>query len=90
MAVASLILGIIAVVTCCVFYISGICAILALVFGIVARGKGAGGMALAGIILGASGLILTIALIVLMLASPSLIYDDEFSTYTSIRALLRR
>lgn len=72
MAVASLVLGICSLVFCCCLYgVSGILAILGLIFGIIAlnrcsksptqRGKG---MALAGVILCACGILLAIAVIV--------------------------
>ena len=79
MAVASLILGIISVVTCCVIYVSALCAILAIIFGVVAKNKGAGGMAVAGIVLGAIGLVFSIGLILFALAAPDFI--DEMGHY---------
>jgi GYF domain 2/Domain of unknown function (DUF4190) len=70
MAIASLVLGISSLPTLCVFYLGIPCAILAIVFGIIARGKakrgqgGGAGMALAGIILGCSAIGLVVLFIV--------------------------
>jgi len=73
LAVASLVLGIVAVVVVLLFgvffgWISAICAIVGLILGIVAKGQikssngqiGGNGMALAGIILSVAGLLLWI------------------------------
>lgn len=91
MAVASLILGIISVVTCCVIYISAICAILSLIFGIIAKSKGSGGMAVAGIVLAAAGLVLSICLIIIAYASPDFINEIEHygSEYTMMVSMLK-
>lgn len=59
-SIASMVLGIISVVLCCIYYISIPCAILALIFGIAGKSKGGKGMAITGIILG----IITLALYV--------------------------
>lgn len=51
--IASLVLGIVAIVLCCMWFISIPCAILSLVFGIIGIKKQGKGMAIAGIITGA-------------------------------------
>jgi hypothetical protein len=69
MAVASLVLGIVSIVLFCIWYIGLPSAILAIVFGVVGRGRakigaGGGGMATAGLILGC----VSIGIIVLFVA----------------------
>jgi len=64
MSIASMVLGIVSVVLCCIAYISIPCAILALIFGFVGKKKGGKGMAIAGIVLG----IIAIGLYVLAVA----------------------
>lgn len=91
MAVASLILGILSLVTCCVIYISLIFSILALVLGIVAKSKGAGGMAVAGIVLGSLGAVLSIALTLLVILSPEFAIEIErYGREYTMMALLRK
>ena len=63
LSIASMILGIVAVVCGCIWYISIPCGILAIVFGIVGKKKGGRGMATAGLVLG----IIAIALYVLLI-----------------------
>lgn len=62
-SIASLVLGIIAVILCCVAYISIPASILAIIFGCIGKNKGGRGMAIAGLVLG----IIAIALYILML-----------------------
>ena len=64
MAVASLVLGIISVVLCCVWFFSLPCAIIGLILGIVAKARGTGGMAVAGLILSVCGLGLSVFLLI--------------------------
>ena len=52
LSIASMVLGIISVVLFCIWYISVPCAILAIIFGIIGKKKGAKGMATAGLVLG--------------------------------------
>lgn len=59
MATASLVLGILSIILCYIPFLDVILALLALIFGIVAKVKGNGGMAIAGIILGVFGLLLS-------------------------------
>lgn len=63
-AIASMVLGIIALVLFCIVYISIPCAILALIFGILSVKSSKRGMAIAGITTGAIGFILTVLLYV--------------------------
>lgn len=57
-SIASMILGIVAIVTLWLWFVSGICAILALVFGIIGIRKSGKGMALSGIITGSIALLI--------------------------------
>lgn len=52
LSIASMVLGIISVVLCCVWWISIPCSILAIIFGIVGKKRGGKGMAIAGLVLG--------------------------------------
>jgi hypothetical protein len=76
MGTAALVLGIIATVLFCVWPLSIVLGILAVIFGMVGRAKARRGeatnpgQALAGIICGAVGLVLAIALIVLIAVAP--------------------
>lgn len=65
MAIASLVLGIVSLVSCCIYYVSGPCAILAIIFGIVTIRKGPAGkgMSIAGIICGGVALLLVVAML---------------------------
>lgn len=62
--IASMVLGIIALVLFCVFYISIPCAILAIIFGILGIKSTGKGMAVAGLVTGSIGLIVSVAIIV--------------------------
>lgn len=63
-SIAALVLGIIAIVLCCIWYVSIICGILALIFGIIGRKSSKRGMSIAGITTGVIGIILCIILYV--------------------------
>ena len=60
MSIAGLVLGIIAVVTFCIWYISIPCAILAIIFSAIGKKKGGKGMSKAGLILGIVSLIVCV------------------------------
>ena len=66
MAIAGLVLGILSMVCCCIWYVSAILAILALVFSIitVVKNKPGKGMAIAGIVCGAIGLVMAIVVVI--------------------------
>lgn len=64
--IASMVLGIIALVLCCVFYISIPCAIVAIVFGVIGLKAEKKGMAIAGVITGSIGIVLAIAFVIFM------------------------
>lgn len=82
MGVASLVLGIISVVTFCMCGLGIVLGLLALIFGLIGRGRATrgeadnGGVALAGIILGSVGLVVSAVVLGLVLAS-----DDFRSGY---------
>ena len=70
MAVASMVLGIVSLITFCWFYIAIPCAIVSLILGTVSikkqeRGKG---MAIAGIVTSAIALVIAIIVIILVIA----------------------
>ena len=59
-SIAALVLGIIAIVCCCVWYISIPCGILEIIFGIVGIKSTKKGMSIAGLITGAIGLVISV------------------------------
>ncbi len=69
-AIAGMICGILSIVCCCAWYISGILGILGLVFSImvIVRNLPGKGLAIAGVICAAIGLILAIGLLVFALS----------------------
>ncbi|MEU8958298.1 DUF4190 domain-containing protein [Streptomyces sp. NPDC048518] len=76
MGVAGLVLGIIAAVGFCLWPLAIVVGILAVIFGAIGRRKARrgeatnGGQALAGIICGAAGIVLSIAVLVILLVVP--------------------
>ena len=64
-SIASMVLGIVSLVCCCIWYISIPCSILAIVFSIVGKKKGGKGMATAGLVLGIIAIALYVLLVVL-------------------------
>ena len=64
LSIAAMVLGIVAVVLCCIWYISFPCAILAIIFGIIGKKRDGRGMAITGLVLG----IVAIGLYVLAVA----------------------
>ncbi len=63
-SIAALVLGIVALVLSCIWYISIPCAILAIIFGILGLKSSKRGMSIAGITTGAIGMVISILLIV--------------------------
>lgn len=78
-AIAALVLGIIAIILCCLWYVAIPCGILALIFGILGRKSSKRGMSIAGIITGVIGMILSIVLVIVVVANIFSIVND-FST----------
>ncbi len=71
-AIASLVVGIVSVALCLYWFISIPAGIVAVVLGVIARGRGIGaGMALAGIITGALGFLFGLIIAVLTFAGGS-------------------
>lgn len=70
LAIASMVCGIISIVICCVWYLAAPLSIAAIVMGIInnVTKKGGTGMAIAGIVTGAIGLLLVIALFAMVFA----------------------
>lgn len=68
-SIAALVLGIVAIVLCCIWYISIPCGILAIIFGVLGIKSSKKGMSIAGVTTGTIGLIISLiiffALIVL-------------------------
>ena len=64
LSIASMVLGIVALVMLCVYYISIPCAILAIIFAIIGRKKGGKGMATAGLVLGIIALAFDILIVI--------------------------
>ena len=64
LCIASMVLGIISIVLFCIWYISVPCSILAIIFGILGMKSSFKGMAIAGIITGALGILFTIVILV--------------------------
>lgn len=66
LSIAAMVLGIISIVAFCWTWPAIICAILAIIFGIVGKKKGGAGMAKAGLVCGIVGLSLQAALIIFL------------------------
>ncbi|MFT3982565.1 MAG: DUF4190 domain-containing protein [Lachnospiraceae bacterium] len=82
-SITSLVCGILSILCCCAWYLSIILAVVAIVFGILSLKKNADGrtMAIAGLITGGLGLVLSIIVLVLVLVGSavgdsSIIYQD--------------
>lgn len=63
-SIAALVLGIIALVLCCIWYVSIPCGIIALILGIIGLKSSKREMSIAGIITGVIGMILSIVLVI--------------------------
>ena len=66
-SIAALVLGIVAIVLSCTWYISIPCAILAIVFGILGIKSSKKGMSIAGITTGAIGMFICIAILIVLM-----------------------
>lgn len=89
MAIISIIAGVLAILASCLWFIAAPLGIAAIVLGVIGRGRakrgeaGGGGLAMAGIITGAIGLVLTL---VLTLVGVSLLNQFENCTDPSLTA----
>ena len=100
-SIAALVLGIISIVLCCVWYISIPCGILAIIFGIVGIKSSKKGMSIAGLITGAVGLVISIIIFIALVFLGMVIglsdgldgldndghYYDDFDFYSYNRSL---
>lgn len=84
--IASMVLGIIALVFFCVWYLSIPCAILAIIFGVLGIKSTGKGMAIAGLVTGSIGLVVFVLIIVFIIIfgvavgiSDSLDLDDTYN-----------
>ncbi|MDQ1035866.1 hypothetical protein QFZ75_002282 [Streptomyces sp. V3I8] len=83
---ASLVLGIVAAIGFCLWPVAFVCGVLAVVLGVLGRGKARrgeatnGGSALAGIVCGAVGVALAVALVVVLLVVPDALPDEDSGT----------
>ena len=66
-SIASLVLGIVAIVLCCLWYISIPCGILAIVFGILGIKSSKKGMSIAGLTTGGIGLFISIVILFIII-----------------------
>lgn len=78
--IAALVLGIVALVTWCVWIISIPCAVLALIFGIIGIKKPGKGMALSGIITGSIALVIW-AIVVNVIIIGSIFGKNHYNKY---------
>lgn len=84
LAIASLILGILACITFCFWPLSGLLAVLAIVFGVIAMRKPASdGTAKTGLILGVVGIVLSIGFSVAILAIPHREHTSPVASHES-------
>ncbi len=65
-SIAALVLGIVAIVLCCIWYISIPCGILAIVFGAIGLKSSKRGMSISGIVTGIIGMIISIFIILML------------------------
>ena len=100
-SIAALVLGIIAIVLCCIWYISIPCGILAIIFGIIGIKSSKKGMSIAGLITGAIGLVISILIFIALVFLGMVIglsegldgldydssYYDDFDFYNNNRSL---
>ena len=76
LAIAAMVLGIVSIVFCCVYWVSIICAILAIIFGIVAIKSSGKGMAISGIVTGSIGIFISLFVTILLIGLSSVIYNQ--------------
>lgn len=76
LAIAAMVLGIVSIVFCCVYWVSIICAILAIIFGIVAIKSSGKGMAISGIVTGSIGIFISLFVTIFLIGVSSVIYNE--------------
>lgn len=81
-AIASLVLGILSIVCCCAWYISGIFAILSIAFAIIVltKNKPGRGMAIAGLVCAAIGIIIAIVMLVMVVVVGTNMSADDYKS----------
>ena len=80
LAIAAMVLGIVAIVLCLIWYISIPCGILAIIFGAISLKSTNKGMALSGVITGIVGIILSIVIIAIILISAISIFNQAINS----------
>ena len=88
LCIASMVLGIIALVFFCIWYVSIPCAILAIIFGILGLKTATRGMAIAGLVTGSIGLAISVIVIVFIIIGVTAGLSDaldktDFNTYNN-------
>lgn len=83
--IASMVLGIVALVFFCIWYISIPCAILAIIFGILGIKTPTKGMAIAGLVTGSIGLVVSIAIIILIAIGVMVAATESFDDNYRVR-----
>lgn len=84
-AIASLVLGIVAMVLscpccCCLYPVAGVCGVLAIVFSVLSiKQNGKNGFAIAGLVLGIIALVIVIAVSIAIIASPDTDESDPMT-----------
>lgn len=86
-SIAALVLGIIALVLCCIWYVSIPCGIIALILGIIGLKSSKRGMSIAGIITGVIGIVLTAVVAINLL---SFITSSSFRFITELFEELKK
>lgn len=82
LCIAALVLGIVALVFCCVWFISIPCGILAVIFGILGIKTPDKGMAIAGLVTGSIGLAISIVIIMMIfIYGFAEGYNDAYNSY---------
>ncbi|MGW6021859.1 DUF4190 domain-containing protein [Streptomyces sp. NPDC055099] len=83
MGVAGLVLGIVSAAVFCLWPLAIVLGILAIIFGAIGRGRARRGeatnpgQALAGIICGAAGIVLGVALLIVLIVVPDDVFEEE-------------
>ena len=80
LAIAAMVLGIVAIVLCLIWYISIPCGILAIIFGAISLKSTNKGMALSGVITGIVGIILAILIIAVIIISAISIFNEAINS----------
>lgn len=66
LAIASMVLGIVSIVLCCIWYLSIVAGIVAIILGVLhGKNNGKNGMSTAGIVCGVIGIIIAMAIFIL-------------------------